>query len=279
MSFGQADVLALESRRANEMAELIRINDGRPFVAPSMVEVPIAENAQAFAFARRLAAGEFDMAIFLTGVGARMLREVLASRGDDARFLEDLRHVAVVARGPKPTAVLREWKVPVAVIVPEPNTWREVLSAIEGRPEKSVVVQEYGRSSIEMLDGLSRQGRTVTTVPVYQWKLPEDTGPLAQAVGDLLAGRFASVLFTTSTQLDHLLELARRQNQEDAVLQALRNVFLGSIGPTCSETLRAHGLNPAIEPSHPKMGLLVREAALAFHKAKTASNAHADSIL
>ena len=177
-------------------------------------------------------------------------------------------------------AVLREWGVPVAVSVPEPNTWREVLLAIEGRPEKSVAVQEYGRTSFELLEGLSRQGRTVTTVPVYQWKLPEDTAPLAQAIENLLAGRFAVVLFTTATQLDHLLELARRQNQEGAVLEALRKVFVGSIGPTCSETLLVHGINPAIEPSHPKMGLLVREAALAFRetRSETASNARADSI-
>lgn len=263
MSFGQADVLALESRRANEMAELIRINGGRPFVAPSMVEVPIAENTEAFAFAERLRAGEFEMIIFLTGVGARMLHTVLGSREADAGFIEDLRRLAVVARGPKPMAVLREWKVPVAVSVPEPNTWREVLAAIEGRQEKSLAVQEYGKTSTELLDGLSRQGRTVTAVPVYQWKLPEDTKPLAQAVSDLVAGRFTAALFTTSTQVDHLLELARQQNQEGAVLEALRKIFIGSIGPTCSETLRAHGLEPTMEPSHPKMGLLVREAALA----------------
>jgi uroporphyrinogen-III synthase len=273
MSFGQAEVLALESRRANEMAELIRINGGRPFVAPSMVEVPLTENAEAFLFAHRLAAGEFDMMIFLTGVGARILREALASHGDDTRFVEDLRRLAVVARGPKPMAVLREWKVPVAVSVPEPNTWREILSAVEDRPEKSVAVQEYGRANVELLNGLANQGRAVSSVPVYQWKLPDDIAPLAQAIADLLAGRFAVVLFTTSTQVDHLLALARRQNREEAVLESLRKTFLGSIGPTCSETLRAHGLYPAMEPSHPKMGLLVREAAQAF------CNTSADSAL
>jgi uroporphyrinogen-III synthase len=271
MSFGQAGVLALESRRANEMAELIRINGGRPSVAPSMVEAPIPENAEAFAFARRLAAGEFDMMIFLTGVGARILRQALASRGEDARFIEELLRLAVVARGPKPMAVLREWKVPVAVSVPEPNTWREILAVLEGRPEKSIAVQEYGRTNAELLGALAKQGRTVTSVPVYQWKLPEDTAPLTQAIADLLAGRFAAVLFTTSTQVDHLLELARQQNQQDAVLEALRKTFLGSIGPTCSQTLRGHGLNPAMEPSHPKMGLLVREAAQTFCNTSTGS--------
>ena len=281
MSFGHAEVLSLESRRANEMAELIRINGGKPFVAPSMVEAPIAENAEAFTFAERLAAGQFDMMIFLTGVGARILRDALATRGKDTEFLEDLRRIAVVARGPKPMAVLREWQVPVTVSVPEPNTWREVLAAIDGRPERSVAVQEYGRTNTELLDELSRQGRMVATVPVYQWKLPEDTAPLSQAITDLVAGRFSAVLFTTSTQLEHLLELARRENQESAVIEALNRTFLGSIGPTCTETLRVHGLCPAMEPSHPKMGLLVREAGLAFpgwsNNAK--SNAGANSAL
>ena len=72
MSFGRANVLAFESRRANEIGELIRINGGEPFVAPAVVEVPLEINDQAFRFADRLYAGDFDMMIFLTGVGARV---------------------------------------------------------------------------------------------------------------------------------------------------------------------------------------------------------------
>src|ERR1700748_2010669 len=124
MSFAGARVLSFESRRATEMAELIRINGGVPFVAPSLVEAPLEENGQAFAFADRLYAGQFDMVIFLTGVGTRLLSRVLATREPEERFADALRGVTVVARGPKPTAVLREWKVPVTVSVPEPNTWR-----------------------------------------------------------------------------------------------------------------------------------------------------------
>jgi uroporphyrinogen-III synthase len=37
-------------------------------------------------------------------------------------------------------------------------------------------------------------------------------------------------------------------------------VFIGSIGPMTSEELVRHGLSPSVEPSHPKMGILVREA-------------------
>ena len=36
---------------------------------------------------------------------------------------------------------------------------------------------------------------------------------------------------------------------------------LGSIGPTTTEALEDLGLRASFEPSHPKMGLLVNEAA------------------
>ena len=86
----------------------------------------------AFEFADRLYAGEFEMVIFLTGVGARLLQRVLATREPEDLFVDALRKLTVVARGPKPVAVLREWQVPIAVTVPEPNTWRELLDSHRG---------------------------------------------------------------------------------------------------------------------------------------------------
>jgi uroporphyrinogen-III synthase len=45
------------------------------------------------------------------------------------------------------------------------------------------------------------------------------------------------------------------------VRAALGRVVIASIGPTTSAELRGHGIDVDMEPSHPKMGLLVREAA------------------
>ena len=264
MSFNGARVLSFESRRAAEMAELIRINGGDPFVAPSLVEVPLEQNEQAFRFAERLYAGEFDMMIFLTGVGTRLLGRVLATRDAEERFPDALRKLTVVARGPKPSAVLREWKVPVTVSVPEPNTWRELLTEVQSRLERSVALQEYGRANPELLAGLKGQGRDVTPVPVYQWTLPDDTAPLAEALRDLLARKFGAVLFTTGVQIDHFLEFAARAGQSENAVAALRKAFVASVGPDCTEALQSHGITPALEPSHPKMGILVREAAEKF---------------
>src|SRR4051794_22919719 len=123
MSFAGTKVLSLESRRAREIAQLIRNHQGDPFVAPSMREAPLDRNDEAFAFAARLFAGEFDMVVLLTGVGTRLLDQALSTRFPAGQLAEALRGLTVIARGPKPMAVLREWNVP-AILVPEPNTWR-----------------------------------------------------------------------------------------------------------------------------------------------------------
>jgi uroporphyrinogen-III synthase len=265
MPFDGLRILALESRRATEMETLIRARGGVPFVAPSMREVPIGDNPKAFAFAERLFAGAFDMVILLTGVGTRYLNRVLETRYPAGAFADALQRVTVIVRGPKPAAVMREWGVPFAAIAPEPNTWREVLQVTEGRPERRIAVQEYGRSNPELLAGLRARGAEVTEVPVYQWALPLDTGLLREAVRRLAAGEFDAVLFTTSMQVEHLLEIAAQEGLEAPVRAALGRLVVASIGPTTTEALLEHGLRPDFEPSHPKMGFLVTELARQAH--------------
>ncbi len=156
---------------------------------------------------------------------------------------------------------MREWGVPVAVSVPEPNTWREILAATENRPERRIAIQEYGRSSAELIEGLRGRGAEVTTVPVYQWGLPVDLGPLREAVRGIAEGGFDVLLLTTSVQVAHLLRIASELGLEQKVRSALRRMVVASVGPTTSETLREQGIEPDIEPSHPKMGFLVNETA------------------
>src|ERR1019366_233409 len=125
MPFDGLRVLSLESRRSSEIERLIRSQGGNPFVAPSMREIPLADNPAALAFADRLFQDEFDMVILLTGVGTRLLAQIIETRWPPGAFADALRRLTVVARGSKPMAVLREWSVPVTIAVPEPNTWRE----------------------------------------------------------------------------------------------------------------------------------------------------------
>jgi uroporphyrinogen-III synthase len=277
--FAGLRVLTLESRRAPEMAKLISNCGGLPVVAPSMREVPLESNTRALEFAALLMDGRLDTVIFLTGVGTRVLTRVIETAYPRQQFVEALKRVAVVARGPKPAAVLREMEVPITLLVPEPNTWRELLSALDenaGDPsaaknqgkqkslrlrDRRVAVQEYGVSNRELLAGLEQRGASVMSVPVYEWTLPEDTGPLRDAVTALSEGKIDVAMFTSSAQVQHLLQIAAAMGMHDEVMQAFAQVLVASIGPITSQELGQHGIAADLEPTHPKMGFLVRETA------------------
>lgn len=260
-------VLAFESRRAQEIAKLIAHYGGQATVAVSMREVPLQDNTEALAFAHELAEGGFDMVIFLTGVGARALARVVETVYPREEFVAALRRVGVVARGPKPVAALQEMGVPIALVVPEPNTWRDLLRALDENAHllplsgRRVAVQEYGASNAELLAGLGQRGARVTRVPVYQWALPEDTRPLRSAVEAISGGEIDMALFTTSVQVLHLLQMAKDMKAEESLRRGFARIVVGSIGPVTSEALREHDLHPDFEPAHPKMGFLVAEAA------------------
>ena len=265
-SFNGLCVLSLESRRAAEIAKLIRTYGGEPIVVPALREIALESNQPALAFASALMDGKVDMVIFLTGVGVRALVEIVEANYDRATFLQALRTVKIASRGPKPTAVLRELQVPIHLHVPEPATWRELTQKLEqdfagSLPTLRVAVQEYGTSNPELLSWLSERCESVTRVPVYQWALPEDLQPLRECVMGLVEGLVDVVLFTTSVQVMHLFEVARQMDCEGALKNSLAATAIFSIGPTTTEELKRRGLVPDLEPSHPKMGFLVNEAA------------------
>jgi uroporphyrinogen-III synthase len=246
-------VIALESRRAEEMAALIRKQGGEAFVAPSMREVELTEQSAALEFGGRMLAGEFDCLILLTGVGARILWKAVGSD----QMLAAWKKVTLVARGPKPAAALRELGLAANVLIRAPNTWHEIVEAMKDRAEKKLALQEYGKTNPALIEALQQQARSVSPVSIYGWDLPSDTGPLKEAARRIAAGDADMVLFTTSMQVVNLM----RMGDPEELARGLNKTVVASIGPTTSETLQEYGIRVDFEPSQAKMGLLVNEAA------------------
>jgi uroporphyrinogen-III synthase len=256
-------VVSFESRRSQEIAELVRRHGGEPVAAPSMREVPLEESEAGIGFVRRLRDRGIDVVVFLTGVGTRLLAQAVSREVSPPELGQLLSAVTTVARGPKPIAALRELGVTPTITVPEPNTWHELLAAIDSRIEidgKTVAVQEYGETNEELTDGLADRGAEVLRVPVYRWALPEDLAPLREAIRRILAGEVDVALFTSATQVEHLFQVAGPGAAESLPI-ALSRMVVASIGPICSEALRKHAVAVDLEPEHPKMGQLVLAAA------------------
>jgi uroporphyrinogen-III synthase len=266
-SFGGMRVLALESRRATELATLIRTYGGNPVVVPALRELPLESNVAALDFAAGLLLGDFDIVVFLTGVGARALVEVMEKAHPGREVLAALGRTNVAVRGPKPAAVLREMNVPIWVTTPEPNTWRELLAAMESRAAERpidgarIAVQEYGVPNVELIQALTDRGASVLPVPIYRWSLPDDLSALRGAVAAIAGGGIDVLLLTSGVQLDHLWQVVTMMGCEAEFRRGLSDTTIASIGPTCSGEIRRRNLTPHIQASHPKLGYLVREAA------------------
>jgi uroporphyrinogen decarboxylase len=264
ITFAGLRVAAFESRRASDMARMIEKKGGVPLVSPSMREVPLEKHQDAIDFANRLITGQIDVIVFLTGVGTRELLKQVERHVDRERFLAAISDVKSVVRGPKPAAALKELGIAPTVSVPEPNTWRELLTTLDAQlPVANLVVglQEYGITNPSLIAGLEARGAAVVRVRVYDWDLPEDVGPLEENVRRIVAGQVDVAMFTSARQVLNLLKVADDLGFADDLRRSLRQVVVASIGPTTSEMLRSNELPVDMEPSHPKMGHLVQEAA------------------
>jgi uroporphyrinogen decarboxylase len=263
--FNGLRVVAFESRMAAETRTLIERLGGQAIIAPSMREVPLEDNHAALDFADRLIAGTFDVVIFLTGVGVRELFKVVETRHQRSSIVTALERVVTVARGPKPVAALRNLGMAPTITIAEPNTWRELLIGLAARVAlagKHIAVQEYGVPNRELGASLEARGATVTVVPVYRWMLPEDRGPLRDAIKTIATGGADVVLFTSSNQVTNVIQVAEEDGESAGFRRGLGTTVIASVGPVCSEELRRRGIGVDIEPDHPKLGHLVKAAAI-----------------
>lgn len=268
--FDGLTVVAFESRMVQEMIQLIQRYGGNPLVAPSLKEIPLESNAEALHFGERLLAGTLDMVMLLTGVGTRILVDVLQTRWPLTAITNALSQVILVARGPKPVNALKGFGLSPHVTVPEPNTWRDILQTLDalhpnGLHGKTIAVQEYGMSNQDLINGLASRGAIVNPVPVYRWALPSDLSPLRHAIERIMNHEAHVALFTNAAQVDHVFQIAHERYDADRFGQALGRLVIASIGQITSERLREYGLSADLEPSHPKMGIFIKEASQQAH--------------
>ncbi len=253
---------------AAEITRLIERHKGNPLVTPALREIPLDDNSAALKFGAQLTTERVDMFILLTGVGTTALFDLLKTRYPWSSILEALKQTVLVARGPKPVAALKAFGLQPTLTVPEPNTWVDLISTLdEYRPVKGlrIAVQEYGASNPDLLKALNQRGAEVFQVPIYRWALPEDLAPLRQTLDEVIAGRVSVLLITNAAQVDHVMQVLEKDGKVEPFRAALKKTVVASIGPTASERLRQHEWPIDLEPSHPKMGVLVKETSEEVH--------------
>jgi uroporphyrinogen-III synthase len=249
-------VAILESRLGRQLADLIEKRGGRPLLAPALAEVPDIDHAGIAGLVAGLDTHPPRAAIFQTGVGTQALFAATDFLGITTKLLGLLSKCVVVARGPKPTAVLRSRAVRIDRGAAEPYTTVQVLESLADLPLRGerVVVQRYGETNLELEKALKEKGAEVLEIPTYRWAIPEDTAPIKALIAALARGKVDAAVFTSASQAHNLFALAQKP---DELAANLNRTLVASIGPVCSAALKTHGVKVALEASPPKLGPLV----------------------
>ncbi len=257
-NFNGLHVASFESRRADDMARLIERHGGVAHVAPSMREVPLDDNPEAVDFAHRLMTGRVDIVIFMTGVGFKHLLAAVERKVDRERFLASLSDCITVARGPKPVAAMREAGITPTHRVGEPNTWRDVLDLLDAHvpiASQTVALQEYGITNPSLIAGLEARGAKVDSIKVYNWELPEDTGPLEETLRLLAAGEMDVVMFTSANQVATVLKMAEQLDLAAAGRRSIAQIASSSaLAPRRAKSCGRKGCRSIWSLSIPRWG-------------------------
>lgn len=264
-NFGGARVLLLESRLANETAALVRRMGGEPMSAPAVVEAPIDADSAVREFVEHLNQAGDPLVTFLTGAAVARVFSIAEQHLLATPLVEGLARATVVARGPKPTGALAKRGLMHVIGVPSPYTTTDVLAVLDRLPvaNRDVTVVHYGERNEAIVASLSARGAVVRDLVVYEWRLPDEVGPLVSAIDAIIAGEIPIVALTSQIQFRHLLDVAGRRREP--LLTALNShVVVGAVGPKCASACYDAGVQHVVVPEQPKLApLLVALAAAA----------------
>src|SRR5262249_31352685 len=150
---------------------------------PAVREVTKDGGAEVAALIDRLSSGaptKIDFIVFQTGVGVMTLLNEAEKLNRKEELIEALRRTVIIARGPKPTAVLSRNDLKPNIVTKEPFTTADLLEAMQPLEleNKIVAVLHYGERNAALAESLAARGARLQELCLYEWFLPEDTGPL-----------------------------------------------------------------------------------------------------
>ena len=265
----------VEARMQSQMGALVERHGGVPLAAPVLQEVYNTDTPEVAALIEDLCAGKVDVVVLQTGVGTQALFGAAEARNRLPEVLAALENATIIARSPKPAAVLRRNNVRIDLMPPEPYTTEDLIASISGTEfaGREVAVQAYGGPNNLLTRTLRERGADVREVALYSWGLPDDVSPVLEMVRKLASGEVDALAFTSQPQVVNLLEIAQQSGVEDTLRKCLSSdsIVVASVGPVCTRRLLENGLAVDVEPEHPHMGSLV--LALADHYSDLAAKA------
>ena len=269
------------SRRASELAYIIKSFGGRPYLAPTIgIEADLKKPKEdVLKFLGKVTAGEIDYAVFMTAPGIFSLFSIAKRLGLEEKLIDSLSKVPILARSLKPATALKEHGIKVSAI-PEENTAEGVsrLLLTKGVIRKRIAILWHGDHPQQLREELYRAGaESVIEASTYRYSinLKEEGASILKSMGyhyvapnekrvvrlirDIIAGKIDSITFTSPPSVRDLIKIAQASRLSDALKKSLNtDVIVVAVGPSTKNALEENGISVHVMPQVSKMGPMVK---------------------
>ncbi|MES2624352.1 MAG: uroporphyrinogen-III synthase [Pseudomonadota bacterium] len=239
-----------EGRQHLTMVQLLE-NRGAKVISIPLVSILDAPDPEpVLAWLRRFITDPPALFILLTGEGLRRLLALAETHELKDKFVEVLRGVTTLCRGPKPEQVLGTLDLQATLKASVPTT-EGVITTLDTivLQDKRVCLQLYGEDpNLRLQDFLAGKGAATDLVAPYVYASREDEEKVAAFIELMHAGKVDLVAFTSQPQLKRLQEVAKARQMIPLLQEGLQKVTIAAVGPVVKEQLESAGFIVAIMP-------------------------------
>lgn len=280
LSLSNLTVAVTGSRRAQELAHIIRSFGGIPYIAPTIgIEIPESSAEQGKQFIVKIIRERPDYVVFMTGPGVYSLFDIAKRSGIQESLTNALHNTTIVCRSEKPKMALSHFKLRSHLVPKDENTAKGVLRLLQKQDllHKKIAIFWHGSYSQELRDELQRDGATVfeSSTYTYSGKLDSAGALILEKMGfkydspneavvielieKINKGSVDAITFTSPPSAQELFRIATSHNLEASLRKDLNaRVIVTVIGPSTRSVLEKNGVFVDVMPETYKMGSMVK---------------------
>lgn len=238
-----------ESRQLEELATMLESEGATALRCPLVSILDAPDTTTVLPWLRELCADRFAYVVLMTGEALRRLLHFADTDGRRGAFIAALARTKIIARGPKPGQAMKEIGLSPTRVAKAPTT-EGVIVTLQNEPlsGQAVGVTLYGEPNVKLEQFLVSAGARVHTVMPYIYAPASDDDRVADLIARIARGEVDVLLFTSSSQVDRIYDVAGRRGLDEMLRQGLTRTRIAAVGPVLAERLRQHGATVDICP-------------------------------
>lgn len=188
--------------------------------------------------------------VLLTGEGARRLIEAAERFGVKAAFIDKLKRIRLIARGPKPGRTLKAWDIhpQIQAKIPTSQGVIETLQEMDDLGPRIGVVLYGSEPNRPLIQAIAELGRQSVAVAPYIYASDSEAAAVADLIHDMAQGKIDALTFTSQPQFKRLLAVAAKYSSQSELAAGLEQTHIAAIGPVMADYLREQGVRVDVMP-------------------------------